>query len=79
MQILPSVLDMIPFPSGIRLAALASRKELIDLEKWLSNNLITYKDSFFEVMFSCPSKLFIKVPILSGRVKSYLGIFVTMT
>ena len=79
MQILPSVLDMIPFTSGIRLAALASRKELIDLEKWLSNNLITYKDSFFEVMFSCPSKLFIKVPILSGRVKSYLGIFFTMT
>uniref|UniRef100_A0A2K1XR30 CCR4-Not complex component Not1 C-terminal domain-containing protein n=1 Tax=Populus trichocarpa TaxID=3694 RepID=A0A2K1XR30_POPTR len=48
LKILPSVLDMIPFPSGIRLAALASRKELIDLEKWLSNNLITYKDSFFE-------------------------------
>ncbi|XP_011033315.1 PREDICTED: CCR4-NOT transcription complex subunit 1-like isoform X2 [Populus euphratica] len=48
LKILPSVLDMIPFPSGIRLAALASRKELIDLEKWLGNNLITYKDSFFE-------------------------------
>ncbi|KAG6747935.1 hypothetical protein POTOM_047826 [Populus tomentosa] len=48
LKILPSVLDMIPFTSGIRLAALASRKELIDLEKWLSNNLITYKDSFFE-------------------------------
>ncbi|KAJ6679399.1 CCR4-NOT TRANSCRIPTION COMPLEX [Salix purpurea] len=48
LKILPSVLDMIPFPSGIRLAALASRKELIDLEKWLSNNLITYKDTFFE-------------------------------
>ncbi|XP_061969230.1 uncharacterized protein LOC133692363 [Populus nigra] len=48
LKILSSVLDMIPFPSGIRLAALASRKELIDLEKWLGNNLITYKDSFFE-------------------------------
>ncbi|KAH8488389.1 hypothetical protein H0E87_024164 [Populus deltoides] len=48
LKILASVLDMIPFPSGIRLAALASRKESLDLEKWLSNNLITYKDSFFE-------------------------------
>lgn len=34
---------------GIRLAALASRKELIDLEKWLSENLHTYRDTFFEV------------------------------
>jgi hypothetical protein len=63
---------MIPFPSGIRLAALASRKELIDLEKWLGNNLITYKDSFFEVMFSCPSKLLMKVPKIFGFAKSYL-------
>jgi hypothetical protein len=63
---------MIPFPSGIRLAALASRKELIDLEKWLGNNLITYKDSFFEVMFSCPSKLLMKVPKFFGFAKSYL-------
>ncbi|XP_021677934.2 uncharacterized protein LOC110663040 isoform X2 [Hevea brasiliensis] len=48
LKILSSVLDMIPSPSGIRLAALASRKELIDLEKWLTTNLITYKDVFFE-------------------------------
>ncbi|KAK1550111.1 hypothetical protein Q3G72_013863 [Acer saccharum] len=27
---------------------LASRKELVDLEKWLGNNLTTYKDFFFE-------------------------------
>uniref|UniRef100_A0A2P2MSE8 CCR4-NOT transcription complex subunit 1 n=2 Tax=Rhizophora mucronata TaxID=61149 RepID=A0A2P2MSE8_RHIMU len=47
-KILSSVLDVIPSPSGIRLAALASRKELIDLDKWLSTNLITYKDYFFE-------------------------------
>ncbi|XP_058008298.1 uncharacterized protein LOC110666945 isoform X2 [Hevea brasiliensis] len=48
LKILSSVLDMIPSPSGIRLAALASRKELVDLEKWLTTNLITYKDFFFE-------------------------------
>ncbi|XP_022770231.1 CCR4-NOT transcription complex subunit 1-like isoform X3 [Durio zibethinus] len=48
LKILSSVLEMIPFPSGIRLAVLASRKEVIDFEKWLSGNLNTYKDVFFE-------------------------------
>ncbi|KAK2650679.1 hypothetical protein Ddye_018168 [Dipteronia dyeriana] len=47
-KILSSVLEMIPSPSAIRLAVLASRKELVDLEKWLVNNLTTYKDFFFE-------------------------------
>ncbi|KAL4353352.1 hypothetical protein GQ457_06G032980 [Hibiscus cannabinus] len=47
-KILSSVLEMIPFPSGIRLAVLASRKEVIDFEKWLSSNLNTYKDVFLE-------------------------------
>lgn len=51
LQILSSVLDMIPYAFGIRLAALASRKELVDLEKWLSNNLSTFKDIFYEVCF----------------------------
>ncbi|KAG8653698.1 CCR4-NOT transcription complex subunit 1-like isoform X2 [Manihot esculenta] len=51
LKILSSVLDMIPSPSGIRLAAVASRKELIDLEKWLTTNLVTYKDFFFEECF----------------------------
>ncbi|KAF3641354.1 putative protein pleiotropic regulatory locus 1-like [Capsicum annuum] len=40
--------DMIPYSFSIRLAALASCKELIDLEKWLSSNLNTYKDAFYE-------------------------------
>ncbi|XP_043805903.1 CCR4-NOT transcription complex subunit 1 isoform X2 [Manihot esculenta] len=48
LKILSSVLDMIPSPLGIRLAALASRKELVDLEKWLTTNLVTYRDFFFE-------------------------------
>ncbi|GMI98283.1 hypothetical protein like AT1G02080 [Hibiscus trionum] len=47
-KILSSVLEMIPFPSGIRLAVLASKKEVIDFEKWLSSNLNTYKDVFLE-------------------------------
>ncbi|OMP00668.1 hypothetical protein COLO4_12469 [Corchorus olitorius] len=48
LKILSSVLEMMPFASGIRLAVLASRKEVLDLEKWLSSNLNTYKDVFFE-------------------------------
>ncbi|KAI3711268.1 hypothetical protein L2E82_41237 [Cichorium intybus] len=48
LKIISPVLDMIPMSFGIKLAALAFRKELIDLEKWLSTNLSTYRDSFFE-------------------------------
>lgn len=48
LKILFSVLDMIPYSCSIRLAAIASRQECLDLEKWLSNNLNTYKDVFFE-------------------------------
>lgn len=49
LQILSPVLDIIPCSFGIKLAALASRKDLVDLETWLSSNLSTYKDIFFEV------------------------------
>ncbi|XP_022944795.1 CCR4-NOT transcription complex subunit 1-like isoform X1 [Cucurbita moschata] len=48
LKILLSVLDMIPYSCGLRLAAIASRKEFLDLEKWLSNSLNSYKDAFFE-------------------------------
>ncbi|GAY41902.1 hypothetical protein CUMW_062890 [Citrus unshiu] len=48
LKILSSVLEMIPSPFAIRLAVIASQKELVDLEKWLSINLSTYKDVFFE-------------------------------
>ncbi|KAK4414642.1 CCR4-NOT transcription complex subunit [Sesamum alatum] len=48
LKILSPVLDMIPFHFGIRLAALASRKEIMDLENWLSTHLATNKDAFYE-------------------------------
>jgi len=44
------VVEIIPSHYSIRLAAVASRKELLDFEKWLSSNLITYKETFFEVI-----------------------------
>lgn len=69
LQILSSVLDMVPFSFSIKLAALASRKELIDLEKWLSSSLNIYKDNFFEVIFSWPGyhcHLLIRIPSLGA-------------
>lgn len=53
MQILSPVLDMLPSNIGIRLSAVSSVKGVIDLEKWLNTNLSTYKDKFYEVVFSC--------------------------
>ncbi|CAI9769351.1 unnamed protein product [Fraxinus pennsylvanica] len=48
LKMLTPVLDMIPSYFGVRLAALASRKELIDLEKWLGTQISTYRDAFYE-------------------------------
>ncbi|XP_039684486.1 CCR4-NOT transcription complex subunit 1 isoform X2 [Medicago truncatula] len=48
LKILSSVVEIIPSYYSVRLAAVASSKEILDLEKWLSNNLTTYKDAFFE-------------------------------
>ncbi|XP_057455962.1 uncharacterized protein LOC130747140 isoform X2 [Lotus japonicus] len=48
LKILSSVLEIIPSYYSIRLAAVASRKEFLDLGKWLSSILTTYKDVFFE-------------------------------
>ncbi|KAK7277081.1 hypothetical protein RIF29_18231 [Crotalaria pallida] len=48
LKILSSVVEIIPSYYGIRLAAVAGRREYLDLEKWLNNNLTTYKDVFFE-------------------------------
>ncbi|VFQ85948.1 unnamed protein product [Cuscuta campestris] len=48
LKILSPVMDMLPSNIGIRLAALSSHKGLIDLEKWLSTHLSTFKDKFYE-------------------------------
>ncbi|KAI3865837.1 hypothetical protein MKX03_035790, partial [Papaver bracteatum] len=48
LKILCPVLDMAPFSFSIKLAALSSVKEQINLEKWLSDRLSTYRDTFVE-------------------------------
>ena len=50
-QILSAVLESTPFAFSIRLAAAASRKDHSHLEKWLTEKLFVYKDSFLEVIF----------------------------
>ncbi|XP_047937913.1 CCR4-NOT transcription complex subunit 1 isoform X1 [Salvia hispanica] len=47
-KVLPQVLDMFPFYLGIRLAVLASNREIMDLESWLSARLVSSKDAFYE-------------------------------
>ncbi|KAM0835823.1 hypothetical protein ACQ4PT_062703 [Festuca glaucescens] len=48
MKILSAVLDSTPFAFSIRLAAAASRKDHSHLEKWLTEKLTLYNDSFLE-------------------------------
>ncbi|KNA22767.1 hypothetical protein SOVF_031520 isoform A [Spinacia oleracea] len=50
-KILNHVLERMPFSFAIKLAAVASHKELLDLERWLSDNLMTSKDTFFKECF----------------------------
>ncbi|PKA46458.1 hypothetical protein AXF42_Ash012590 [Apostasia shenzhenica] len=48
LKILATVLEATPFPFSIRLATIAFHKEHVTLEKWLTENLSTNKDTFFE-------------------------------
>ncbi|KAK1424941.1 hypothetical protein QVD17_20282 [Tagetes erecta] len=48
LQILFSVLDLVPMSLGIKMAAIASRKEFLDLVEWLTTNLSACEDTFFE-------------------------------
>ncbi|KAK1326455.1 hypothetical protein QJS10_CPA01g02771 [Acorus calamus] len=47
-EILALVLDTAPFEFSIKLAAFAFHKEHVNLEKWFYENLIIYKDAFFQ-------------------------------
>ncbi|VAI11395.1 unnamed protein product [Triticum turgidum subsp. durum] len=52
LKILSAVLESTPFAFSIRLAAAACRKDHSHLEKWLTEKLTVYKDSFVEVLQS---------------------------
>jgi len=50
LKILSAALDSTPLAFSIRLAAAACRKDHSHLEKWLTEKLTVYKDSFVEVI-----------------------------
>ncbi|EPS67619.1 hypothetical protein M569_07155, partial [Genlisea aurea] len=47
LKILSAVMNAIPLYFGIQLAVIASKKEIIDLENWLNNQLVTNADVFY--------------------------------
>ncbi|RZC53428.1 hypothetical protein C5167_012294 [Papaver somniferum] len=61
-KILCPVLDMAPFSFSIKLAALSSVKEQINLEKWLSDKLSTYGDTFVEACLMFLKEIRLGVP-----------------
>ncbi|MCL7037369.1 hypothetical protein MKW94_026719, partial [Papaver nudicaule] len=77
-KILSPVLDMAPFSFSIKLAALASGNEQINLQKWLSDYLTTYGNTFDEaclmflkeILFDVP-KMFLQIPF-NTVVNAYL-------
>ncbi|XP_020592534.1 CCR4-NOT transcription complex subunit 1 isoform X2 [Phalaenopsis equestris] len=48
LKILATVLEVAPSSFGIKLATISFRKEQTALEKWLTDNLNTHKDAFFQ-------------------------------
>lgn len=60
MQILPVVLDSLPFRCALQLAVLGSGRGILNLEKWLEDSILTKRDSFvmvftpFSVLCLCP-------------------------
>lgn len=46
LKILDLVLDLRPFPLSLDLAALASRREYLNLDKWLANSIATHGGVF---------------------------------
>lgn len=49
MQVLPEVLHSMPSQVALKLAVFASRKGLLDLEKWLEEEVSIRRDSFASV------------------------------
>ncbi|CAM6014740.1 unnamed protein product [Sphagnum balticum] len=43
-----TVLETTPFSVSVELAAIASRRDFLNLEKWLQDNLTIHRDSFFQ-------------------------------
>lgn len=51
-QVLPAVLDSMPSKVALKLAVFAARKGVLNLEKWLEEELTIHRDSFAAVCLS---------------------------
>lgn len=49
LQILSVALDSTPFSFSLDLAALASRREYLNMEKWLHDKIVAHRDTIFQV------------------------------
>lgn len=56
LQVLADVLNTTPFSFAIDLGALASRREYLNLDKWLQDNLTVHRDTFFLVRSFCKAR-----------------------
>ncbi|KAJ7514921.1 hypothetical protein O6H91_23G065800 [Diphasiastrum complanatum] len=69
LKVLPLVLETSPFPFVIDLAALASRREYLNLEKWLHDSLSTHRDTLFQACL----KFLREKTLVEGRSDSNTG------
>jgi len=55
LQILDSLLEVRPFTFALDVAALASRREYLNLDKWLADNVAAYGEEFLRsvIEFLC--------------------------
>lgn len=49
LQVMDKVLESTPFAFSVEFAAIAARRDFLNLEKWLQDNLTIHRDSFFQV------------------------------
>ena len=65
----------VSFYFGIRFAVLASKKEIMGLGSWMSTQLVSSKDAFYEVsVFSFLKSLPIKIPKTKKQVNVCCGV-----
>ncbi|CAK9867154.1 unnamed protein product [Sphagnum jensenii] len=68
-----TILETAPFSLSIELAAIAARRDFLNLEKWLQDNLTIHRDSFFQACL----KFLRERTLDEARVEGQLGAGVT--
>ncbi|KAG0608479.1 hypothetical protein M758_8G108900 [Ceratodon purpureus] len=69
LKVLDRVLESTPFQFSVELAAIAARRDFLNLEKWLQDNLTIHRDSFFQACL----KFLKEKTILDSRMDRQVG------